>query len=76
MTYAKKPLPSLRFVIYAHQTIELIPHTNKKGHVTPGYWAVMGGGLKTTKELVDLCKSKGFRHQITGEDGVRRREWL
>ncbi len=76
MTNAKRPLPSLRFIVFAEQTIELIPLTDKKGRVTPGYWAVPGGDIRTTKQLSDHCKRKGFRHCITGTDGVRRREWL
>ena len=76
VTPAKKPLPSLRFIIYAQEPIELIPHTNRKGIVTPGYWCVPGGTLATTKELSDRCKAQGYRHAIVGDDNtnLRRQE--
>lgn len=73
MTLPKKPLPSLRFVVYAQQAYELIPHTDPKGRVTPGYWCVPGGEIKTTKELSDYCKSQGWRHAIIGDDNTSLR---
>lgn len=70
MTLPKKPLPPLRFVIYAQQTFELIPHTDNKGRVTAGYWCVPGGEIRTTKELSDHCKANGWRHAIVGDEGT------
>lgn len=67
MTRPKRPLPPLRFVIYAHQTIRLIPITDRKGRVKRGYWAVPGGRVLTTKELSDMCKRQGYRHAIEGD---------
>ena len=72
----RKPLPSLRFVVYGVQTIELIPCTDEKGNVVPGYWELMGGGTRTTKQMSDTCKHHGFRHCIVGNDRQRRKEWM
>lgn len=74
MTDAKRPLPSLRLVIYARpHTIRLIPQTTPKGRVLPGLWAIPGGGISNTQQVSDRCKLHGWRWEIIGHDGSRRR---
>lgn len=74
MTDAKRPLPSLRFVIYAKpHTIRLIPQTTPKGRVLPDLWAIPGGRIESTANVVKTCVLFGWRYEITGDNGVRRR---
>lgn len=75
MTDKKRPLPSLRFVIYLpdHRVMRLIPQTTPKGIVIPGLWALPGGRIKTTDWLKACCKREGWRFEITGSDGSRKR---
>lgn len=73
---AKRPLPSLRFVIYISrdEVYRFIPQTTKKGIVVHDVWALPGREMMTTSQLVELCKQKRYRYEITGDSGVRRRQ--
>ena len=75
MTDKKRPLPSLRFVIMlgGGQQMRLIPQTTPKGVVIPGLWALPGKDIKTTDWLIGRCKREGWRFEITGSDGSRKR---
>lgn len=74
MTIAKRPLPSLRFVIYARpHTIRLIPQTTPKGKVLPGLWAIPGGGIENTEDVIARCAAKCWRFEIIGHDGSTKR---
>lgn len=73
MTDPKKPLPSLRFVIYTRlQIFQLIPQTTPKGRVIPDVWAVPGDRLMHTNELKERCRANNWRWEITGDDGTAR----
>jgi hypothetical protein len=69
MTLPKRPLPSLRFVIYSRTGVlmyRLIPQTTPKGRVIPDLWAIPGERIEHTTELAQLCKRNGWRHRIEG----------
>ena len=79
MTTAKRPLPSLRFVISSRGgrgvapgvLFRLIPHTDSKGRVTPDLWCLPGGQLESTDALIERCKRAGWSWERKGSDGRR-----
>ena len=74
MTRPKRPLPSLRFVVLQgyKELYRFIPQTTPKGRVLPDLWAIPGADIRHTSELIDLCKRRGWRWRIEGDDGRRR----
>lgn len=75
MTAPKRPLPSLRFVIMlgGGRQYRLIPATTPKGRVMQDLWAVPGDQIMHTNQLKARCKRNGWRYEIHGDDGDRRR---
>ncbi len=80
MTTAKRPLPSLRFTIYylrpsmvPQLIMRLIPQTTPRGKVLPNLWALPGGRIENTEQLIERCKAHDWRYQITGSDGAAKR---
>lgn len=71
MTRPKRPLPSLRFVIYSRNgtvLYRLIPQTTPKGFVMKDLWAVPGERIQHTADLIRLCSARGWRYEIKGSD--------
>lgn len=75
MTRPKKPLPSLRFVVLEDGEVlyRLIPHTDRKGRVARDLWALPGGRLSTTDELIAQCRQRGWTWNVEGDDSAQPR---
>ena len=75
MTVAKRPLPSLRFVVFVSkmEKYELIPQTTPKGRIIADVWAVPGDQLMHTNDLIARCKARGWKYEIQGDIGNQRR---
>jgi hypothetical protein len=75
MTDAKRPLPTLRFVITVKKGViyHLIPQTTPKGRVITDVWAVPGDQLMHTNDLIARCKAQGWKYEIQGDIGNQRR---
>jgi hypothetical protein len=76
MTRAKRPLPTLRFVVIGRDgkvLYRLIPQTTPKGNVLPDLWAMPGERIVNTADLAKRCRRYGWRYRIEGDTGSRRK---